>query len=266
MLLIACPWCGPRDETEFACGGEAHIARPVDPTRSPTRSGRDYLFMRKNPQGRASRALGAHARLPALVQRAARHRHVRDHRRLQGRRAAAFDGSDAGTTSNDDRHQSPAGRRPHRPRAHVRSRSTARRLPGHRGRHARLGAARERRPLGRAQLQIPPPARHPRGRRRRAERARAARNRGAHRAERARHRGRALRRARRAERQIAGRALELRSRRRERLARPRFLPAGFYYKTFMWPAGFWMRYEHFIRRAAGLGARRRARSRSLRQC
>jgi thioredoxin reductase len=33
----------------------------------------------------------------------------------------------------------------------------------------------------------------------------------------------------------------------------RFLPAGFYYKTFMWPASFWMRYEHLIRKASGLG-------------
>lgn len=33
----------------------------------------------------------------------------------------------------------------------------------------------------------------------------------------------------------------------------RFLPAGFYYKTFMWPASMWMTYEKFIRRAAGLG-------------
>ncbi|HEY9549822.1 MAG TPA: 2Fe-2S iron-sulfur cluster-binding protein, partial [Kiloniellaceae bacterium] len=33
----------------------------------------------------------------------------------------------------------------------------------------------------------------------------------------------------------------------------RFLPAGFYYKTFMWPASAWKTYEHFIRRAAGLG-------------
>ncbi|MEO0369121.1 MAG: sarcosine oxidase subunit alpha family protein, partial [Pseudomonadota bacterium] len=31
------------------------------------------------------------------------------------------------------------------------------------------------------------------------------------------------------------------------------LPAGFYYKTFMWPAKFWMLYEHFIRKASGLG-------------
>ena len=31
------------------------------------------------------------------------------------------------------------------------------------------------------------------------------------------------------------------------------IPAGFYYKTFMWPANYWMKYEYFIRRAAGLG-------------
>jgi len=31
------------------------------------------------------------------------------------------------------------------------------------------------------------------------------------------------------------------------------LPAGFYYKTFMWPATAWKAYEHVIRRAAGLG-------------
>ena len=33
----------------------------------------------------------------------------------------------------------------------------------------------------------------------------------------------------------------------------RFFPAGFYYKTFMWPPKFWEKYEYFIRRAAGLG-------------
>ena len=31
------------------------------------------------------------------------------------------------------------------------------------------------------------------------------------------------------------------------------LPAGFYYKTFMWPANFWKKYEYFIRKSAGLG-------------
>ena len=31
-------------------------------------------------------------------------------------------------------------------------------------------------------------------------------------------------------------------------------PAGFYYKTFMWPAKAWMLYERFIRKAGGLGS------------
>jgi len=31
------------------------------------------------------------------------------------------------------------------------------------------------------------------------------------------------------------------------------LPAGFYYKTFMWPASFWEKYEYVIRHSAGLG-------------
>ena len=30
MLLIDCPYCGPRAELEFSCGGEAHIARPLN--------------------------------------------------------------------------------------------------------------------------------------------------------------------------------------------------------------------------------------------
>jgi len=33
----------------------------------------------------------------------------------------------------------------------------------------------------------------------------------------------------------------------------RLIPAGFYYKTFMWPARWWMQYEHVIRKSAGLG-------------
>ena len=34
----------------------------------------------------------------------------------------------------------------------------------------------------------------------------------------------------------------------------RMMPPGFYYKTFMYPAKLWMTYEHFIRKAAGLGS------------
>ncbi|MCC7274160.1 MAG: sarcosine oxidase subunit delta [Alphaproteobacteria bacterium] len=51
MLLISCPWCGPRDETEFHCGGEAHIARPLDPPALPDAAWAGYVFMRDNPKG-----------------------------------------------------------------------------------------------------------------------------------------------------------------------------------------------------------------------
>jgi sarcosine oxidase subunit delta len=52
MLLISCPWCGPRDETEFSYGGEAHIVRPADPETLSDAEWADYLFFRKNTRGR----------------------------------------------------------------------------------------------------------------------------------------------------------------------------------------------------------------------
>ena len=51
MLIITCPWCGPREQTEFSCGGEAHIVRPVDTDALTDAQWGDYLFMRKNPRG-----------------------------------------------------------------------------------------------------------------------------------------------------------------------------------------------------------------------
>ena len=51
MLLIACPWCGPRDELEFSYGGEAHIRRPEDPAALSDGEFAQYLFMRTNPKG-----------------------------------------------------------------------------------------------------------------------------------------------------------------------------------------------------------------------
>ena len=50
MLLIECPWCGARDESEFAYGGEAHVVRP-DPDAATDEEWADYLFYRKNPKG-----------------------------------------------------------------------------------------------------------------------------------------------------------------------------------------------------------------------
>ena len=61
MLLIECPYCGERDETEFSYAGEAHIARPADTAALSDAEWADYLFMRKNPKGRhAEQWLHAH--------------------------------------------------------------------------------------------------------------------------------------------------------------------------------------------------------------
>lgn len=51
MLLIPCPYCGPRDEVEFHYGGQAHVARPKDPDALSDAEWADYLFMRDNPKG-----------------------------------------------------------------------------------------------------------------------------------------------------------------------------------------------------------------------
>ena len=52
MLLIPCPWCGPRPENEFHYGGEAGIARPPDPSAVDDAAWADFLYMRSNPKGR----------------------------------------------------------------------------------------------------------------------------------------------------------------------------------------------------------------------
>jgi sarcosine oxidase, subunit delta len=52
MMLITCPWCGPRDETEFHYGGEAHLAYPTDPHALSDAEWADYVFTRPNPKGR----------------------------------------------------------------------------------------------------------------------------------------------------------------------------------------------------------------------
>ncbi|NQV81624.1 MAG: sarcosine oxidase subunit delta [Alphaproteobacteria bacterium] len=51
MLLIDCPYCGPRNETEFHAGGEAHIARPEKTAELTDAQWADYLFMRSNTKG-----------------------------------------------------------------------------------------------------------------------------------------------------------------------------------------------------------------------
>ncbi len=47
MLLINCPWCGAREETEFRHGGEGVHIPPDDDDRAWTR----LLYYRSNPAG-----------------------------------------------------------------------------------------------------------------------------------------------------------------------------------------------------------------------
>lgn len=51
MLRLTCPCCGADgEETEFICGGEAHIVRPNGQTATDT-DWAVYLFERENPIG-----------------------------------------------------------------------------------------------------------------------------------------------------------------------------------------------------------------------
>lgn len=52
MLLIRCPYCRMvRPEIEFRHGGEAHIARPLDPAGQTDEQWAAYLYLRDNPKG-----------------------------------------------------------------------------------------------------------------------------------------------------------------------------------------------------------------------
>ena len=51
MLLITCPFCGPRAEIEFAYGGEAGIVRAPDPSSVGDADWTAFLFDRTNPKG-----------------------------------------------------------------------------------------------------------------------------------------------------------------------------------------------------------------------
>lgn len=51
MLIITCPYCGPREEPEFGYGRQAHVAYPADPSALSDAEWAHYLFYRDNPRG-----------------------------------------------------------------------------------------------------------------------------------------------------------------------------------------------------------------------
>ncbi len=66
MMHIPCIHCGPRDESEFTCGGTSHMARPDLEAERPD-LGRISVLSRQ-PQGAAPRALAPHLWLRPVVQ------------------------------------------------------------------------------------------------------------------------------------------------------------------------------------------------------
>ncbi len=51
MFVITCPHCGPRDQSEFAYAGEAHISRPTDSEKMSDAEWAEFVFMRTNSKG-----------------------------------------------------------------------------------------------------------------------------------------------------------------------------------------------------------------------
>jgi sarcosine oxidase subunit delta len=51
VLTIDCPWCGSRDETEFAYGGQAHVGYPAAPSGLSDSEWAEYVFFRANDRG-----------------------------------------------------------------------------------------------------------------------------------------------------------------------------------------------------------------------
>jgi sarcosine oxidase subunit delta len=50
MLRIPCPFCGPRDHSEFTYLGDASVRRPEE--EAPLEAWYDYVYLRDNPRGR----------------------------------------------------------------------------------------------------------------------------------------------------------------------------------------------------------------------
>ena len=49
MLLIPCPFCGPRAQIEFTYGGDATVTRPsID---APQEAWFEFVYLRENPRG-----------------------------------------------------------------------------------------------------------------------------------------------------------------------------------------------------------------------
>ncbi|MEO5785638.1 MAG: sarcosine oxidase subunit delta [Casimicrobiaceae bacterium] len=84
MLLIPCPWCGPRNQVEFTYGGDATVRRP--PADAPESAWVDYVYFRDNPCGPLDELWlhGAGCRQWIVVRRDTRNHDILGSRALPG--------------------------------------------------------------------------------------------------------------------------------------------------------------------------------------
>ena len=87
MILVPCPYCGPRNASEFRWGGE--IKRRPDPNNATTEQWRDYLYFRRNPAGWITETWCHQAGCGRYFRSRARHNHQRNSCHLRWKRTAA---------------------------------------------------------------------------------------------------------------------------------------------------------------------------------
>jgi heterotetrameric sarcosine oxidase delta subunit len=51
MMLLPCPWCGPRNEGEFHNGGDANKRRAINPETLTDEAWCEYLYVPANTKG-----------------------------------------------------------------------------------------------------------------------------------------------------------------------------------------------------------------------
>ena len=152
MLLIPCPWCGPRNQVEFTYGGDATVKRP--PPDAPMEAWFAFVYLRDNPCGPHDELWLHSARVPTVVQGPARYAYARHPRqRAHGRSVARGDGVTQIVSASGGWH--------HRPVAAVaHSSSTATRYEGYAGDTLASALLANGVHLRRPQLQVSPAARH----------------------------------------------------------------------------------------------------------
>ena len=253
-MRIQCPFCGERDLSEFVYHGDANADRPDPDAADAAERFFEAVYLRDNPAGPHRRALVSRLRLPQLAARASQYAHARDSRRRVRQTGTAR--SDA-RIMNDSRNAASPNRLatpglidrsqvacPSSSTAGATRASAATRWPRRCSRRACGSSVDPSSTTVRAASSLPDP-------RSRTRSSSCAAARGASRT-RARPSPSCSRGSRRAARTAGPRSPSM-SARSIRCSRPIFV-AGFYYKTFMWPAAFWEKlYEPLIRRAAGLG-------------